>query len=282
MPNLSTALALYEFSTYKEIDKISGRSFYFDSTSTNQTYTMRMPIGTSVNVDGVLYEGADATNVVANVTHSGTIGFIESVPGCITYFFARNNGLSGNIPDLSLNVNLTHFYCYGNQLTGNIPDLSNNTVLREFNCNTNQLTGTLPDLSANIELRDFQCMSNRLTGSIPNLSLNTSLQYFYCISNQLTGNIPDLSNNTSLRYIRLGSNKLTGFDGGTIKVKNEFSAYYNLLTVEAVDAILQALVDGGTVNVRVLLQGGNGVPTNTAAIDTLRSNGCTVTVEGGY
>ena len=302
MSNLSIGLALDESSAYRETNKIIGRTFYFDSTSTDQTYVMKMPVGTRVRVDGTRYKGADDDKVIAHVTHTGRIEFIESVPGCIYYFELNSNKLSGTIPNLSLNVDLTYFVCHVNQLTGNIPDLSANTLLKYFSCYTNQLSGNIPNLSSNTALEHFAANENQLDGDIPDLRSNTSLKYFSCSSNQLTGNIPDLSTNTglhtfscennqlvgsipdlsgatALQHFYCFNNKLTGFNGGTIKVTDTFDASDNLLTVEAVDGILQALVDGGTTNATISLQTGNGIPTNTTAIATLRANGCTVTVE---
>ena len=234
---------------------------YFISTDTEQAYTMRMPIGASVFINGVEYTGNGNTNVIANVSDIGKIEIKESQNGALTYLNCHGNQLTGSIPNLSSNTNLTTFNCYTNQLTGPIPDLSNNTSLTTFNCFDNQITGFIPDLSSNISLSIFDCGNNQITGSIPDLSSNTSLATFYCANNQLTG-----------------------YGGGAIRVTSFFRADNNKLTVTAVDAILQGLVDGGTTGtVTIQLNGGtNGIPTNTTAIDTLRSRGCTVTVNGGY
>jgi Leucine-rich repeat (LRR) protein len=153
-------------------------------------------------------------------------------------------------------------------------------VLTNFQCNSNQLVGSIPDLSSNTLLGVSLWQGNQLIGSIPNLSNNTVLTNFQCHDNQLTGSIPDLSANTALAYFYCYINQLTDFAGGTIKVGTQFNASSNKLTIQAVDAILQGLVDGGTTGaVTINLSGGtNGVPTNTTAIDTLRARGCTVTV----
>jgi len=282
----------------------SNGSFYFRSSkATTQTYTLRMPVGTSVTLNGVVYNGNGNTNVTATTVGQG-VKFTESVDGALTYFSGSSNNLTGSIPNLSANTALTQVYVHTNQLTGSIPDLSANTALTQFYVHTNQLTGSIPDLSANTALTQFYVHTNQLTGSIPDLSANTTLFYFYCNTNQLTGSIPDLSANTvlnqfyvhtnqltgsipnlsantSLAHFYCSNNQLTGYDGGNIKVTGQFNANNNALTVAAVDSILQGLVDGGTTGsgVNIALNGGtNGIPTNTAAIDTLRARGCTVTV----
>jgi hypothetical protein len=258
---------------------------YFISTDTAQVYTMKMPVGTSVTINGVEYAGNGNTNVVANVSDIGEISIEESIDGALTTFDCSANQLTGNIPDLSSNIALTTFSCHTNQLTGNIPDLSSNIALTTFSCHVNQLTGNIPDLSSNIALSYFYCHINQLTGNIPDLSSNIALINFYCSANQLTGNIPDLSSNIALINFYCNANQLTGFDGGTIKVTKAFHADNNALIQTAVDDILVALVNGGTTGATIRLEGStNQAPSATgeAAIDTLRANGCTVTVTGGY
>jgi hypothetical protein len=203
----------------------------------------------------------------------------------LTNFYCYSNQITGSIPDLSSNTSLLYFYCNDNQITGSIPDLSSNTLLERFYCYTNLITGSIPDLSGNTSLKEFKCNNNQITGSIPDLSSNTALTNFSCHINQITGSIPDLSSNTLLVNFYCNGNQITGFDGGTITVASSFYASDNALTQSAVDAILVALVNGGTTNAIITLEGGtNAAPSaiGEAAIDTLRTNGCTVTVTGGY
>lgn len=136
----------------------------FNTVATTQTYTMRMPVDTSVTVNGVVYNGAGNTNVVATVNTAGKVTIKESADGVLTYLM-----------------------CQSNQLTGSIPNLSSNTELTQFDCSVNQLTGSIPNLSNNSKLTTFYSGGNKLTGSIPDLSNNTALVVFYCNSNQLTG-----------------------------------------------------------------------------------------------
>jgi len=215
----------------------SNGTFYFKSTATTpatQSFVFSSPVGTSLTLNGITYNGNGITNVTIPGVDYDDFEFVESAEGVLTY----------------------------------------------FKCYDNQLAGSIPDLSANINLIVFSCGNNQLAGVIPNLSINTALQYLHCYTNKLTGSIPDLSSNTLLQQVFCYGNQLTDFAGGTIKVTNAFNASSNKLTVAAVDDILQGLVDGGTTGaVTIRLEGGtNGVPTNTAAIDTLRARGCTVTV----
>jgi len=259
--------------------KVNG-TFYFKSAKlTTQTYLLRMPVDTSVTLNGTVYNGNGTTNVTAT-TVGKTVKFTESIDGVLTYFSTTGTLLTGYIPDLSANIGLAGFYIHSNLISGHIPSLSANTLLIFFWCQNNKLTGSIPDLSANTVMREFYCNGNLLTGSIPNLTTNTALTSFACYSNLLTGSIPDLSTNTALTSFLCYINQLTDFAGGNIKVTSAFNASNNALTVDAVDAILQGLVNGGTTGaVTITLNGGtNGVPTNTAAIDTLRGRGCTVTV----
>jgi hypothetical protein len=112
------------------------------------------------------------------------------------------------------------------------------------------------------------------------------VKYFYVRGNSLNGNVPDLSNADRLIRINLSYNDLDGFAGGTISITGgQLYITDNKLPQGAIDAILKALVDGDTTNTYVRLEGGdNEEPSDDgkANIDTLRDNGCTVTVTGGY
>jgi hypothetical protein len=236
----------------------SGKVTFYSTKTTAQTYTMRMPVGTTVTINGTVYNGNGTTNVVATVTGVGDVNIVESPAGCLTYF---NHS--------------------GNQLTGSIPDLSTNPTLTVFACYTNNLTGSIPNLSANTSLTYFQCSSNQLVGSIPNLSANTAATVIQFSSNQLTGLIPNLSSNTALSHFECHTNQLTGHSGGNIKVTTSFRAENNLLPQSAVDSILQGLVSGGTTGAVNINLGGTGNSAPSAAgisnKNILIGRGCTVT-----
>ena len=120
------------------------------------------------------------------------------------------NQLSGSIPDLSALTNLRKLYLSDNQLSGSIPDLSALTNLSTLYLQSNQLSGSIPDLSALTNLRELRLGYNRLSGSIPDLSALTNLRELYLSNNQLSGSIPDLSALTNLRALSLQSNQLSG------------------------------------------------------------------------
>ena len=250
--------------------------------------TFSSPVGTSLSINEVVYEGNDDVYVTASVSW-GNIGdripFLENVVGCLTYFKISHTYLSGETPDFANNADMTDIWIEKNTLTGTLPSISNNELLDFYIIDATGVSGNIPDFSNNPLLSKVYLRKNNLTGSIPDLSVNILLWGLFLSDNQLTGDIPSLSVNTTIHNINLQNNKLTGFAGGNITLGYDFLAYNNLLTESAVDSILQGLVDGNTTGTRdIQLQTGNAAPSaaGEANIDILRGRGCTVTVEGGY
>jgi hypothetical protein len=143
------------------------------------------------------------------------------------------------------------------------------------------LTGKILSIpSSTVEFLTAGCNGQ---GPIPSISHCTELQFFSISRNNYTGNIPDFSSNTKLGNCFLHTNKFTGFDGGVIPITDghNFSAHTNQLTQQAIDDILQGLVDGGTTGSYIDLQN-NTEPSaaGKANVDILRNDrSCSVTVD---
>ena len=130
----------------------------------------------------------------------------------LTELWLHDNGLDGDIPDLSTLTKLTKLYLNTNQLTGSIPDLSTLTNLTALSLSTNRLTGTIPTwLNELTKLEILSLHTNQLTGEIPDLSNLDQLTELYLSRNQLTGTIPTWLNElTKLTHLYLHTNQLTG------------------------------------------------------------------------
>ena len=137
-------------------------------------------------------------------------GVFTNDSGHVTGLTLRNNGLRGQLPDISALSNLKSLIFMDNQLTGPIPKLNSLTNLSRLYLYANDLTGEIPDLSALTNLYHLYLFGNDLTGEIPDLSALTNLSRLYLSSNKLSGSIPDLSSLTNLYYLSLGYNQLSG------------------------------------------------------------------------
>lgn len=138
-------------------------------------------------------------------------------------------------------------------------------------------------LIATANLYVLYLTSNALSGSLPLFAGNTAITDVAVSSNQLTGSIPSLAANASLVDFRCSDNQMTGYAGGGVSASLDiFIATNNLLTADAVDAILADFVAANRVTgARVLSLGGTGnaTPSATGLTDkaTLVSRGWTVT-----
>ena len=163
-----------------------------------------------------LYEATDGPNWRNNdnwLTESPIItwhGVSTDHLGNVTGLFLQNNGLRGEIPDLTGFTSLTNLNLGINELTGPIPDLSALTSLSSLALHENQLTGPVPDLSALTGLRGLYLDRNQLTGPLPEFGAQTGLTALRLSHNQLAGPVPDLNALTDLRLLDLGYNQLTG------------------------------------------------------------------------
>ena len=137
-------------------------------------------------------------------------GVFTNDDGRVTGLTLRNNGLRGQLPDLSALSNLRSLILMDNHLTGPIPKLSSLTNLSRLYLYSNDLTGEIPDLGALTNLYHLYLFGNELTGEIPDLGALTNLTRLYLGDNKLSGSIPDLSSLTNLYYLSLGYNDLNG------------------------------------------------------------------------
>ena len=94
-----------------------------------------------------LYLHTNRLGTHADGTVTDISGLAAKLPTSLTQLYLHNNGLSGEIPDLSSLTGLTRLDLSDNQLTGPIPDLSlgANAVLYLHN---NQLSGAIPALAS--------------------------------------------------------------------------------------------------------------------------------------
>ena len=163
-----------------------------------------------------LYEATDGTNWrrrdhwLSDVSIANWYGVFTDQQGHVTGLYLENNGLKGDIRDLSVFTSLTNLNLGINELTGPVPELSHLTGLSSLSLQRNQLTGGLPNLSVFANLRSLYLDHNQLTGPIPDLSGLAGLTALNLSGNKLTGPIPDLKALTDLRTLDLGSNQLTG------------------------------------------------------------------------
>jgi len=160
---------------------------------------------------GVTTDGAGRVTRLS-LRDNGLSGQIPDLSGLanLTSLHLGANELSGSIPDLSALVNLDFLVLGGNELSGPFPDLSALTNLEEIHLYTNQLSGPIPDLSALVYLERLSLSGNDLSGPIPDLSALVNLWDLSLYNNELSGPIPDLSALVNLWYVELDSNQLTG------------------------------------------------------------------------
>ena len=176
-------------------------------------------------------------NWLTNEPISTWHGVFTNDAGHVTGLSLRDNGLRGQLPDLSALTYLRSLILTDNQLTGPIPDLSALTHLTGVNLYSNDLTGEIPDLSSLVNLKHLYLFGNELTGEIPDLSALTKLTRLYLGDNRLTGPIPDLSALTNLYYLSLRRNDLSGPipDMSSLTKLVELSLRANRLTGEIPD-----------------------------------------------
>ena len=163
-----------------------------------------------------LYEATDGANWrrqdnwLTDLSITNWYGVQTDQQGHVTGLFLENNGLRGNLPDLSALKSLASLDLGINRLSGPLPDLGALTRLTHLSLRNNAFTGHVPELSSLVDLRGLDLENNRLTGPIPDVSSLTGLTTLYLSDNELTGPIPDLSELTNLQWLGLSSNRLTG------------------------------------------------------------------------
>ena len=146
------------------------------------------------------------TNEPVSTWHGVTTDASGQVTGLVLY----NNGLRGQLPDLSALTNLTNLNLSQNELSGPVPDLGALANLATLNLSHNKLTNPFPDLSSLISLKVLYLNFNELSGPMPDLSALTNLTRLSLGYNDFNGQIPDLSVLTSLTFLDLEYNQFTG------------------------------------------------------------------------
>ena len=208
-----------------------------------------------------------------NIEQCALIGGLHNFPPLLKHINMKYNNLTGNISTLP--TPLEYLDLSHNELDGNIPTFADN--LEYVDLRFNALTGSISIFPQSIKYVDLT--DNELTGQIPTIPLN--LEYLKIGQNQLTGQIPTLPD--SLTHLNVTNNQLTAFTDSGLSSCAAFYAVGNQLDVQSVDLILQKLSENSATDGECVLYGGDmGIPTNTAAIDTLRGRGWNVMVEGGY
>lgn len=233
------------------------------TTASPATMNMRLRVisGEYVTVNGSRYDGQGDTDINISTT-SNEFRIQYSTPTAITKLDLASTQVSGDLSALSNLTNINRLFLYNTQINGDISALSNLTNIVLLLLYRTQVSG------------DISVLSN-LT-NIDRVGLNNTY---------VTGNISVLSTLHNLNNVSLDSTQVTGLDTITsIHITSMLNLQYNTMITEQIDNILQSLVNGSNNNTNIYLQNGNEAPSSLgeSAIDTLRSNGCTVTVTGGY
>eukprot|EP00002_Diphylleia_rotans_P035209 TRINITY_DN7662_c0_g1_i31.p1 TRINITY_DN7662_c0_g1~~TRINITY_DN7662_c0_g1_i31.p1 ORF type:complete len:429 (+),score=19.57 TRINITY_DN7662_c0_g1_i31:47-1333(+) len=195
----------------------------------------------------------------------------------------QENGLKGNLPDLSLPY-VTKIYLHRNELTGDlprldlpsilfltldenrlqgtIPNLDTMANLVYLGLSSNQFEGTIPNFSHLVQLRELWLSRNRLIGNIPTFKHLPLLEYLILYENRLSETLPNFEDLTKLQYIVAYSNLLSGtiplFENSPILLElhlpdNKFSgpipSFDNLLNLQYLDLATNHL-DGSIPNFR--------------------------------
>ena len=167
--------------------------------------------------------------------------------------------------DLSKNTALTKLYCDHNQLT--YLNISKCTALEMVRCGNNQLTSlnvtnnpalailicfdnqlTRLNVSKCTALETLECGNNRLTTL--DVSKNKVLRALNCGNNRLT--VLDVSNNTKLQNLFCNQNQLTALDVSKNTDLNDIMCFCNGIRGEAMQTLVNSLVDRSETKVGLL------------------------------
>ncbi|PJJ11141.1 hypothetical protein CLU83_4637 [Flavobacterium sp. 1] len=134
--------------------------------------------------------------------------------GKVVSISLHDNGLIGNIPDLSVLTSLGYLNLGSNNF-GNtaIPSFFNKmTSLEHLLLYNSHFNGAIPDLSKLMNLKQLDLSNNSFTSSsVPSWISNlVKLEHVNLNNCNVTGEIPDLSMLTNLLELGLSANKITG------------------------------------------------------------------------
>ncbi|KAL5572543.1 hypothetical protein UlMin_022140 [Ulmus minor] len=129
---------------------------------------------------------------ISNNKFSGKIPTQVSSWTNLIVFEARNNLLTGNIPQELTTLRLTNLLLDQNQLTGDLPsDIVSWQRLNTLNLNRNQLSGQIPEELGQLPvLTTLDLSVNQFSGPIPSQLASLKLNFLNLSSNKLIGTIP--------------------------------------------------------------------------------------------
>ena len=172
--------------------------------------------------------------------------------------------LSTPFPELIVNVNL------GSKGVTGVFDNSKFPNLGILDISGNTFNGAYPDPANCPNLTSWKVQNNSFTaGALPSFAKCPLLTTIDSGVVGATGSIPDISANTALTYFAVNANSLNAWAGGTLaSTITTFKATTNALPSATINALLAAIVAGGSRAIAVTLQGGtNGAPTGQGIVD---------------
>ena len=190
--------------------------------SARETLARDAVLNWSAGIPIVKWDGVDVRGTPERVTrlHLNDRGLDGEIPAVLKdltgleLLYLHNNGLRGEIPDLSGLIRLERLWLNGNNLTGGVPDRSSlPRNLTQLNLHNNQLEGGIPSTLGELPmLEGLWIHRNDLTGQIPaELGNLANLKWLWLYGNQLEGSIPaELGDLSKIVHLNLHSNRLTG------------------------------------------------------------------------
>ena len=162
------------------------------------------------------HQGRDADGDYHLLEDHGFPQWIGKLTKLKYLWMSDNEGIGGQLPDMSGLHDLEIFLADRNKLTGEIPSYFTDGTMPNINMigfAWNNFSGTLPEVREPNNLKMFTADGNNLTGQIPDSwgsDAARRLINFGLGWNNLEGKIPDLSHMGRMRYLRANDNNFTG------------------------------------------------------------------------
>lgn len=198
------------------IGNLSNLKIFELSNAKNIVGPIPTEIGNLSNLEGIYLSG----NNFSGETLPSSWGNLSA----IKHIYIEGAGLTGSIPSSWSNLTTLSYLNLGtfdppndfeNGLTGNIPDLSNFTNLRTIDLTKNNFTGDFPQYFNNGNFTDLHTLNvahNNITGTLPSNFRNLPyLKSLTLSGNSMTGSIaPFTTVPSNIRIISAGWNNFSG------------------------------------------------------------------------